>query len=43
MIIVCLARMATGEAWHRLIPGNFGGGLTRWLEGFEWFVDFIFV
>ena len=43
LLIVCLARIATGDPWNRLIPMNFGGGLARWGEAFEWFVEHIFV
>ena len=35
--------MATGDPWNRLIPLNFGGGISRWSEAFEWFINDIFV
>ena len=38
ILIVCLARIATGDPWYRLIPNNFGGGITRWTEAFQWFI-----
>ena len=34
--------MVTGDPWHCLIPTNFGGGISRWVEAFEWFVNFLF-
>ena len=43
VLIICLARLATGDPWNRLIPSNFGGGLARWGDAFEWFVQHIFV
>ena len=42
LLIVCLARIATGDPWCRLIPNNFGGGLSRWTYGFEWFINFLY-
>ena len=42
ILIVCMARIATGDPWHRLIPINFGGGITRWTDAFKWFIDFVF-
>ena len=43
LLVVCLAKIATGDPWNRLIPANFGGGLARWSDGFDWFVNHIFV
>ena len=42
LLIICLARIATGDPWCRLIPGNFGGGISRWSSGFEWFINYLF-
>ena len=42
LLIVCLSRIATGDPWCRLIPSNFGGGLSRWSDGFEWFINYLF-
>lgn len=43
ILIVCLARLATGDPWIRLIPNYFGGGVARWSPAFEWFINHIFV
>jgi hypothetical protein len=42
ILIVCLAKVATGDTWTRLIPGYFGGDVRRWSKGFRWFVDHLF-
>ena len=42
LLIACLSRIATGDPWCRLIPSNFGGGLSRWSDGFEWFINYLF-
>jgi hypothetical protein len=39
MLIVCLAKLATGDPWMRLIPGYFSGDVQCWSR---WFVDHLF-
>ena len=29
-------------SWHRFIPGQFGGGLSRWASAFQWFISHLF-
>jgi hypothetical protein len=43
ILIICLARLATGDPWARLIPGNFGGDVRRWSYAFRWFIEHIFI
>ena len=43
LLVVCLVDIATGDPWLHLIPVNVGGGLARWSDGFELFVNHIFV
>jgi hypothetical protein len=43
ILIICLARLATGDPWTRLIPGNFGGDIRRWSYAFRCFIDHLFV
>jgi hypothetical protein len=43
VLIVCLAKIATGDPWIRLIPGFFGGDVRRWSFAFRWFVDHLFI
>ena len=43
LLIVCLARIATGDPWTRLIPSHFGGDARRWSFAFRWFINHIFV
>jgi hypothetical protein len=43
ILIVCLAKIATGIPWTRLIPDNFGGDVRRWSWGFRWFINHLFV
>jgi hypothetical protein len=42
LLIVCVAKNATGDPWIRLIPGYFGGDVRRWSFGFRWFVNHLF-
>jgi hypothetical protein len=41
-LIVCVAKIATGDPWIRLIPGYFGGDVRRWSFGIRWFVNHLF-
>lgn len=43
ILVVCLAKLATGEPWNRLIPLNFGGGILRWSDALELFINDISV
>jgi hypothetical protein len=43
LLIVCLARIATGDPWTRLIPSHFEGDARRWSSAFRWFLNHIFV
>ncbi len=43
VLIISLARLATGDPWTRLIPGNFGGNVRRWSAAFRWFIEHIFI
>jgi hypothetical protein len=43
ILIICLARLATGDPWTRLIPGNFGGDIRRWSYAFRWFIEHLFI
>jgi len=43
VLIISLAKLATGDPWTRLIPGFFGGDVRRWTAAFRWFVNHLFV
>jgi len=43
ILIICLAKIATGDPWIRLIPGFFGGDLRRWSFAFRWFINHLFI
>jgi hypothetical protein len=43
VVIVCLARIATGDPWTRLIDGFFGGDPRRWRYAFRLFINHLFV
>jgi hypothetical protein len=43
ILLVCLAKNATGIPWTRLIPDNFGGDVRQWSWGFRWFINHLFV
>jgi hypothetical protein len=42
VLLVSLARIATGDPWTRLIDGNFGGDPRRWSYAFKWFINHLF-
>jgi len=42
ILLVSLARIATGDPWIRLIKGYFGGEPRRWSYAFKWFVNHLF-
>ncbi len=43
VLIVCLARIASGDPWTWLIDGFFGGDPRRWTYAFRWFINHLFV
>ncbi len=43
LLIICLARFATGDPWTWLIPGNFGGEVRQRSSTFRWFIEHIFL
>ena len=43
IMIVSLARITTGDAWHCLIPLNFGDGTSRCSEALLWFINYVFI
>ena len=42
VLIICLAKIATGDPWTRLIDGFFGGCPRRWSYAFRWFINHLF-
>ncbi len=42
VLLVSLARIATGDPWTRLIDGNFGGEPHHWSYAFQWFINHLF-
>jgi len=42
ILLVSLARIATGDPWIQLIKGYFGGEPRRWCYAFKWFVNHLF-
>jgi hypothetical protein len=43
LLIVCVAKIATGDPWIRLIPGYFGGEVRRCSFGFRWFHNHLLI
>ncbi len=43
ILIICLAKIATGDPWIRLTPGYFGGDVRLWSFAFRWFITHLFV
>jgi hypothetical protein len=42
VLLVCLTRIATGDAFYDLIPSKFGGAAPNWSDAFTWFIDHVF-
>ncbi len=43
ILLVCLAKIATGIPWTHLIQDNFGGDVRWWSAGFRWFINRLFI
>jgi hypothetical protein len=43
VLIVCLTRIATGDAFYDFIPAKFGGSAAKWSYAFKWFIDHVFL
>jgi hypothetical protein len=42
VLIVCLTRIATGDAFYDFIPSKFGGAAPKWSDAFKWFIEHVF-